>query len=540
MSTPAPGASVAPVTDLPQAGSRVFTGTRPTGPWHIGQMWAVLANMVKLQDHYDCFYCLVDYHALTTAHAHPERIQGNIREIALDWIAGGIDPLRTTLFVQSHVPEVAEFALLLSMITPVPWLERNPTYRETLEQNTAAEANAGLFTYPVLQTADICLYKGELVPIGKDQAAHLHLAQDIAKTFLRVFKRPLFPVPDYLFAEVPLIPGLDNRKMSKSYGNAIDMKEPDESTRAKVARMYTDPRKARKGDPGHPDECPVFTFHRMVSPAEVIAETRTGCESGALGCVDCKLRMADHLVTHLAPMRERRAQLAANTKQVDELLAFGAEKARKVARETIREVREVMGLERSFYITDGGLALPPALQFNPQDPEFQGGYYQYFVAVATEDRAKVRAYLIEQAEPLQFKFHGFEEVPGGELVLLVSGNAKLAIPGITLKPFGAGYELKVTLSEEQVQRLQIPALMEQVMGASPKVYAASMKPYRDGELVFRVFGKSLSASDQRVLTQRLAGVLGVPPESLSLVPNDLVQAGPRSISPPRKVERGGG
>lgn len=525
----------AAVTELPPAGSRVFTGTRPTGPWHIGQMWAVLSNMVKLQEAYDCYFCLVDYHALTTAWAHPERIQGNIREIALDWMAGGIDPLRSTLFVQSHVPEVIEFAGLLNMITPVAWLERNPTYRETLEQNKAAEANAGLFTYPVLQTADICLYKGELVPIGKDQATHLHLAQDIAKTFLRIFKRPIFPVPGYLFAEVPLIPGLDNRKMSKSYGNAIDMRESAESTQEKVMRMYTDPQKQRKGDPGHPEHCPVFTFHGIVSPTETVSEVRGGCTSGALGCVDCKRLMGSNLVTHLAPMRERRATLAGHPKQVDELLGYGAEKARKVARETLREVREVMGLERGFYITDGGLALPPALQFNPQDPEFQGGYHQFFVQVAEGDRASVRAYLLDQAESLQFKFHGFEEVQGGEVIILVSGNPRLAIPGVPLQPLGAGYELHVTVPLEQVKRLHIDQLSQAIIDTNPKkIYATGVRPIAGG-VVFRVFGKSLSPSDQRHLVQRLATLMEIPAEGLELVPNDAVNAGPRSVSVPVRV-----
>jgi|GEM_PF-46605 len=524
------------VTELPMEGSRVFTGTRPTGPWHIGHMWGVLTNMVRLQAHYDCFYCLVDYHALTTAWAHPERIQGNIREIALDWIAGGIDPLKSTLFVQSHVPEVIEFAGLLNMITPVAWLDRNPTYRETLDQNKAAEANAGLFTYPVLQTADICLYKGQLVPIGKDQATHLHLSQDIAKTFQRVFKREIFPIPTYLFAPNPLIPGTDNRKMSKSYGNAIDMKESPESTRDKSMRMFTDPQKQRKGDPGRPEQCPVFTYHGIVSPQSTVEEVRAGCSSGALGCVDCKSLMADRLNEHLAPMRDRRADLARNTKQVDELLGYGAEKARKVARETLREVREVMGLERAFYITDGGLALPPALQFNAQDPEFQGGYHQFFVLVAEADRARIRQYLIDQAEALQFKFHSFEEIRGGEAVILVSGNAKLTIPGVPLKPLGAGYALHVAAPLHLIKRLHTNDLSDAIIAVNPnKIYATGVRVVNDTTVAFRVYGKSLSPSEQQFLIQKLATLMEIPADGLELVRDDAVNAGPRSISPPVRV-----
>ncbi|MEO7994832.1 MAG: tryptophan--tRNA ligase [bacterium] len=529
--------SVTPAAARPEAPARrprVFTGTRPTGPWHIAHMWAVLTNMVRLQEDYDCFYCIVDYHALTTAYKHPERIQQNIREIAIDWMAGGVDPMRSTLFVQSHVPEVAEFTLLLSMFTPVPWLERNPTYTETLKENAAAEANTGLFTYPVLQTADICLYKGELVPIGKDQAIHLHLSQDIAKTFQFVFKRSVFPVPDYLFAEFPLIPGLDNRKMSKSYGNSIEMRESAESTRAKVARMYTDPLKQRKGDPGRPDECPVFLYHKIVSTPVVVEETRAGCSSGALGCVDCKSRLADNLVEHLAPMRERRKALEGDPRRVDELLAYGAEKARKIARETIREVREVMGLNGGFYLSDGGDEVPPALQFNAQDPEYQGGYYQYFIEVLKDDIHSVRARLLELAPQLDFKFRGFTPTLRGELVLLATSRPKLEIPGFITKPFGAGYEILVALTDAQAKAVVMDQLNQLIIQLSAKIYGVSMLGYHLGEFKLRLFGKSLSPSDEAFLARKLEEFFKVEPGSVSVVRNDLVNTGIRSIEPPKR------
>ena len=319
---------------------RILSGMQPTGTLHLGNYEGALRNWVRLQDEYDAFYCIVDWHALTTLYDDPEQIRENTRQVAIDYVAAGLDPERCSIFVQSHVKEHAELHLLLSMITPVPWLERVPTYKEKQEQLQMESASYGLLGYPVLQAADILVYKANAVPVGRDQIPHLELSREICRRFNYMYGE-IFPEPEALLTECPVMPGTDGRKMSKSYDNAIYMSDSAETAAGKIRSMFTDPTKLYKNDPGHPDTCPVFALQQVYNKAET-EQISADCQSGALGCVACKGRLAEALNTELAPVRERRAALEADTSSIDSILADGAEKARAVAAVTMAEVRAAM------------------------------------------------------------------------------------------------------------------------------------------------------------------------------------------------------
>ena len=322
---------------------RVTSGMRPTGPLHIGHLHGVLQTWIKMQDDYDCFFFIVDYHAMTTWQDGMD-VKQNTIEVMLDWLASGLDPAKSTLFRQSDIVEIPQFHLILSMFTPVGWLLRNPTYREQVEQLQMESPSYGFLGYPVLQSADILLYRGELVPIGRDQAPHLNLTIDLAETLVQKFGQ-IFPVPSYMHSEFPVVPGIDNRKMSKSYGNAIYIKESEDETKRKVMSMYTDPLKPYKGDPGHPSDCPVFYLHKIYEPdKEELERIKTTCEAGERGCVQCKGELAEKMNAFLKPIRERRNALAGNLEEVERILAQGAEKARAVAREVLRDTMLAVGL----------------------------------------------------------------------------------------------------------------------------------------------------------------------------------------------------
>jgi tryptophanyl-tRNA synthetase len=322
---------------------RVLSGNRPTGPSHLGHLFGVHKFWVDLQDKYDCFYFIADYHALTTAYDRVDLIQENIKQVTLDLLAAGLTPEKSTIFLQSDIPEVAELNLLISMVTPMGLLERNPTYKAQLQELGIDVPNLGLFQYPVIQTVDIVIYKGEFVPVGKDQLPHVWIAADIAKTFRHKYG-DIFPIPQELVGEYPDVPGLDNRKMSKSYGNTIDVRDDEDKTLKKVKMFYTDPTKIRKDDPGHPDECPVYYFHTMVSPKEHCPVVHEECENGKRGCVQCKSEMASSLNGFMRPIRERRTMFAQNPGEVDRILKQGGERAREEARSTVRAARKAMGL----------------------------------------------------------------------------------------------------------------------------------------------------------------------------------------------------
>ncbi len=325
---------------------RVLSGMRPTGQLHLGNYLGALKNWVALQDSCSCFFSVVDWHALTTDYHDPSAITANIREVVLDWLAAGVDPERATLFVQSDVPAHAELFLLLGMITPTPWLERNPTFKDVRENLKDRDLSTyGFLGYPVLQAADILIYRADQVPVGVDQLPHLELAREIARRFNHIYGET-FPEPASLMTEAPKMSGLDGRKMSKSYGNAIYLADDEETMRKKMARAVTDTARVRRTDPGEPDNCPVFDFHRMYTPEEERAEIVDGCRTAGIGCFDCKRQLCDHLWEELGPIHERRVALAAAPGRIEEILAAGAEVARVEAEQTMERVRAAMKLVR--------------------------------------------------------------------------------------------------------------------------------------------------------------------------------------------------
>jgi tryptophanyl-tRNA synthetase len=328
--------------DAPGRRGRVLTGFRPTGPLHVGHWAGNVGNAVRLQDEgYVCHYFVADWHMLTTHYDRTGTLPAAVEGLVLDLLAAGIDPERSIVYRQSDLPEVAEMALLLGMITPLGWLERVPTFKERLRDLAEREiANFGLLGYPVLQTVDITIVRGELVPVGEDQVSHLEISREIVRRFNRLYGDVLVE-PQPLLSETPLILGSDGRKMSKSLDNTIDLDDGPDAIRAKVRTFLTDPQKLRKGDPGRPEICPVFAMHRRFSP-DILAWTDEHCRTGELGCVDCKTNLADRIVEQLAPFRERRAELAAEPGLVERVLAEGLAKVRPVVQETMGAVREAM------------------------------------------------------------------------------------------------------------------------------------------------------------------------------------------------------
>jgi tryptophanyl-tRNA synthetase len=321
---------------------RVFSGTRPTGKLHLGNYLGALQNYVKLQDEYQCIYCIVDWHALTTL-TDTRELQDNIHEMALDWLAAGIDPARTIIFVQSHVPEVTELHLLLSMITPLSWLLRVPTFKEKAKQQPD-NINYGLVGYPVLQTADIILYKAEVVPVGEDQLPHLELAREIVRRF-NTLLGPTFPEPVAKLTSFPMVIGLDGKeKMSKSLNNQLEISASPEEITARIKTAVTDPARVYRKDIGHPEVCNIYRFHQYFDPDQV-ADIARKCTTAEIGCVDCKLLVAREINRSLEPFRQRRAELAARPEYVREVLEDGARRAREIARETLKEAKHRIGLQ---------------------------------------------------------------------------------------------------------------------------------------------------------------------------------------------------
>ncbi|HXZ18917.1 MAG TPA: tryptophan--tRNA ligase [Candidatus Acidoferrales bacterium] len=403
--SPSPGKGEPAAPTASERRKRVLSGMRPTGHLHIGHYFGALKNWIQLQDEYECFYCVVDWHALTTDYADTSQIAQNTLEVAVDWLAAGLDPKRSTFFVQSQVPEHAELHLLLSMVTPLGWLERVPTYKEQIENIKDKNLHTyGFLGYPVLQAADIVMYDADLVPVGEDQVSHVELTREIVRRFNYFYggklqpglspkqqweaaqiavpklpagyfeggvkgdfsnllsearserglesylgvlrKNPIyFTNPDILtepavmLTETPRIPGTDGRKMSKSYGNAILLNEEDEAIRQKTKVMMTDPARKRRTDPGNPDVCPVYDWHKLFSPAETLEWAAKGCRSAGIGCIECKEAMADNLIQWIAPVRARRKEYESRPERVQEILAAGAAHARGRAQQTMARVR---------------------------------------------------------------------------------------------------------------------------------------------------------------------------------------------------------
>jgi tryptophanyl-tRNA synthetase len=323
---------------------RLLSGMRPTGPLHLGNYHGALENWVRLQDEYDCFYFIADWHALTSDYEKPDQIREFTNDIILDWLSAGLTPEKSTLFVQSRIKEHAELFLILGMITPVPWLERNPTYKDQIEQLASKDLSTfGFLGYPVLQAADIIIYRPYGVPVGVDQAPHVEITREIARRF-NFFYGPVFPEPELILTQTPKILGTDRRKMSKSYGNAIFLSDPAEVLAAKVATMITDPQRQRRSDPGDPEVCNVFDFHKLYSPPELVADINRRCRAADIGCVECKKLMAANLNAFLEPIRTRRRFYQERPEQVAEILAAGSDKARQVAVETMQAVRAAIKL----------------------------------------------------------------------------------------------------------------------------------------------------------------------------------------------------
>jgi len=324
---------------------RVLSGMRPTGRLHMGHLFGALDNWRTLQEQYDCFFFIADWHALTTDYAEPSNIKAFTVEVVLDWLATGLDPQQATFFVQSHLPEHAELHLLFSMFTPLAWLERVPTYKEQREQITDKDLGTyGFLGYPLLQAADILIYKAHFVPVGVDQVPHVELTREVARRFNFLYK-PVLVEPEALLTEFPKIPGTDGRKMSKSYDNAIFLSDTPEQIVAKVKPMITDPARKRRSDPGNPEVCPVYDLHKVFTPqAEREGVIVPGCTSAGIGCLDCKQILLKHALPVLGPISERRAELARDPDRVRAILDDGTARARRVARETLAEAKDAMGI----------------------------------------------------------------------------------------------------------------------------------------------------------------------------------------------------
>ena len=327
---------------------RVFSAMRPTGALHLGHMAGALSNFVKLQndERYECFYSIADWHALMSNYAESSNTGEFCYTALLDWLAVGLDPEKSPLFIQSHVPQHAELALALGMITPLGWLFRNPTYKEQLENiNDKDLSNYGFLGYPVLMAADILLYKAELVPVGEDQSAHLELSRETVRRFNNFFGENLLLEPQPLFTTTPKVPGIDGRKMSKSYGNALEISESEKSMWDKLRVMKTDPARMRRTDPGDPEKCPVWDLHKVFNNDEnEKCEIAAGCKNAGIGCIDCKKKLNAKIQEMMTPVRERRAKYEGNKKLLDDILADGAARASVVARETMSTIYPAMGL----------------------------------------------------------------------------------------------------------------------------------------------------------------------------------------------------
>jgi tryptophanyl-tRNA synthetase len=339
---------MAPSTNLRK---RVLSGMRPTGKLHLGNYVGALENWVRMQDQFQCFFCVVDWHALTTDYADTSRVKENSLEVALDWLAAGLDPEKSVLFIQSHVPAHAELHLLLSMITPLGWLERVPTYKEQRENIRDKDLGTyGFLGYPVLQAADILMYKADVVPVGEDQVAHVELTREIARRFNGFYgkRADVFPEPQSLLTPAPKLPGTDGRKMSKSYGNTILLADPEPVVRQKLKTMVTDPARVRRSDPGNPDVCPVGDLHKIFSDRTTMDKVNVGCRSAGIGCIECKSWAADALVQLLNPIQERRKKFEENPRLAWDILEAGSGRARKVAAETMDGVRDAMGMSLAY------------------------------------------------------------------------------------------------------------------------------------------------------------------------------------------------
>ncbi|MCL4425112.1 MAG: tryptophan--tRNA ligase [Firmicutes bacterium] len=320
---------------------RILSGMRPTGRLHLGNYFGALENWVRLQDEFECYFAVVDWHALTTGYEDTGELKANTREMVIDWVSAGLDPEKSVIFVQSHVKEHAELHLLLSMVTPLSWLERVPTYKEQLRELEGREISTyGFLGYPVLQAADILIYKADVVPVGEDQMPHIELTREIARRFNH-FYGDVLPEPQGRLGKAAVLPGIDGRKMSKSYGNHIMLAASPAEVEEKVGLMVTDPARIRKNDPGHPDVCNVFAFHRLLNPSGW-QQLEVDCQAGMIGCVQCKRDLNRYVNEFLKPIRAKREELEKRPDLVEDIIREGDSQAREVAARTMEEVRAAM------------------------------------------------------------------------------------------------------------------------------------------------------------------------------------------------------
>lgn len=332
--------------DASMTKGRIFSGMQPSGRFHLGNYMGALENWVKLQNEYECFFSIVDLHSLTSSFDDTSKLQENIKEMAIDWLSAGLDPEKNVIFIQSHVKEHAELFLLLSMMTPLSWLERVPTYKDKLQQLGAQGKDIntyGFLGYPVLMAADIILYKATCVPVGEDQAAHLELTREMVRRFNYLYKKEVFPEPQAVYSKAKVLPGIDGRKMSKSYGNAIPFGAGPEEMKERIRLMVTDPKRIKKTDKGNPDVCTVFTFHKVFN-TENSEDIACQCRNAEIGCVQCKNCLAERMNALLADIHIRREELKNKPDYVREILEYGAERARKVAAANMEEIRTVMNV----------------------------------------------------------------------------------------------------------------------------------------------------------------------------------------------------
>ncbi len=325
----------------------VFSGMRPTGKLHLGHLVGALKNWLELQEKHRCIFSIVDWHAFMGEYEQAESIPNYILEMAIDWMACGIDPEKSIIFVQSQVPEHLELQMIFSCITPLGWLERNPTYKEQLREIKTRDLQThGFLGYPVLQAADILLYKAHYVPIGEDQMPHLELTRELSRRFNHIYKTNFFHDCEAILTETPRLLGIDRRKMSKSYQNAINLSNSEEEIKRKAKSMFTDPKRIKMTDLGHPDECNVYSYYKLFYPSKM-KEAHEWCSQAQKGCTDCKMILAERLIDYLKPIREKRRKLESNKKYIQDILENGRKQASQIAQETMKEVREVIfGKER--------------------------------------------------------------------------------------------------------------------------------------------------------------------------------------------------
>ena len=323
---------------------KVLSGMQPSGPLHLGNLIGALSNWVSLQSKYECYFFVADLHALTTGYANPSQIKEYTFDLLVNFISAGVDPEKSTIFIQSQVPQHSELHIFLSMITPIGWLERVPTYKEKKEEIKDKDLDTyGFLGYPVLQTADIIIYKAKYVPVGIDQLPHIELSREIVRRFNFLYGKNFFPEPQALLTEFPKVPGTDGRKMSKSYDNAIYLKDDEKTVIEKLKKMITDPARKRKTDKGDPNKCPVFDLHNIFSTEEEKKEIIHGCTTASIGCIDCKKILITHVLDILHPIWDKRRKLVENPLTLLEIAKEGSKKAKKIAEETIKEMKEVLG-----------------------------------------------------------------------------------------------------------------------------------------------------------------------------------------------------